>query len=80
LHFDESLCYIQERTGASSSVDRASDYGSEGRGFESLLAHIKMPMGDVDVILHHPCFLESWNSSEAFAGNQVQTYWKLLVE
>jgi hypothetical protein len=33
------LIDLSQQTGACSSTDRASDYGSEGWGFESLQAH-----------------------------------------
>ena len=43
---EAEYCFcLSETTCASSSTDRASDYGSEGWGFESLLAHQRPALG-----------------------------------
>ena len=50
------MCVLEKgkkRVSARSSTDRASDYGSEGLGFESLRAHFFLE-GNVEIIFLRP--------------------------
>ena len=57
LHLDEKRVslYPAKRRSARSSMDRASDYGSEGWGFESLRARSGPPRCDPPVGVLHFC-------------------------
>ena len=77
LHLDEKRVslYPAKRRSARSSMDRASDYGSEGWGFESLRARSGPPRCDPPVgVLHlskallRECFFHARRGAGAAAG------------
>jgi hypothetical protein len=60
-------------------VDRASDYGSEGRGFESLLVHSETKNADGGVDINStPPFLD-YSHSIVPGGFEVMSYTTRLM-
>ena len=51
LKYNEKLLYLQAQNGSVAQLNRASDYGSEGWGFESLRSHKKKSL--LQIIVYH---------------------------
>ncbi len=63
------MFYLANRPGVRSSTDRASDYGSEGWGFESLRAHSLTHSANLSgsIVLRCLCTEHNSRSERAFA-------------